>query len=88
MESQETAFENRVDILAQLWIEYKNDKDFQDFVEYNDIGLPLAYVVSADIVKTTDKAEMFINETFDVFLAGLGRKDEGFETLEDILGGI
>lgn len=88
MEYSETDFETRVAIIAQLWVEYKYDDKFQEFIEYNDIGLPLAYIIDADIVKKTEKAEMFINETFLLFLAGLGREDEGFETLDDILGGI
>lgn len=81
-----TPFSNRCDILAELWVGYKGDPEFQDFIQYNDLGLPLAYAVSTDIVAATAKAEMFINETWELLLSGLEMKDEGFESLDDILG--
>lgn len=84
-ETTSTPFSNRCDILGELWITYKNDTEFQDFIEYNDLGLPLAYAVSSEIVDATPKVEMFINETWELFLAGLEREDEGFETLSDIM---
>lgn len=82
----ETAFETKCDILGQLWLDYKGNPDFEDFISYNDLGLPLAYAIATEIVTSSPKAEMFINETFDLFLAGLGKEDEGFENLEDLLG--
>lgn len=85
----ETTFSDKADILADLWMNYRNDEEFQDFIEYNDLGLPLAYAVSADIVKATEIAEGYINETFDLLLAGLDiEEDTGFESLDDLLGGL
>jgi hypothetical protein len=81
----ETSFENKTAILADLWLNYKSDEDFEDFFEYNDLGLPLAYLLDNDIVAVTEKAENFINETFGLFLEGLDVKDEGFESLDEIL---
>ncbi len=81
----ETSFENKTAILADLWLNYKSDEDFEDFFEYNDIGLPLAYLLSNDIVKGTEKATQFINETFGLFLEGLEMKDDGFESLDEII---
>jgi hypothetical protein len=72
-------------ILADLWLNYRDDELFEDFVEYNDLGLPLAYVLANDIVQTTDLAEKFVNETFDLLIAGLGIEDTGFENLDQIL---
>jgi hypothetical protein len=87
-ETNETPFANRAEILADLWLNYRNDNDFADFIEYNDIGLPLAYAISNDIVKTTDLATKFINETFDLFLSGLEIEDNNYETLDDLLAGV
>ena len=84
-ENTSTTYSNQALILADLWLNYRQDEEFQDFVEYNDIGLPLAYVIANDIVKSTDLAERFIGETFDLLLAGLEVEDTGFETLDDIL---
>ena len=79
-----TTFTNKINILSDLWISYRDESEFTDFIEYNDLGLPLAYLIGAGIVKTTDMADNLINETFDLLLAGLGIEDEGFESLEDI----
>lgn len=85
-EAPSTPFSNRCDILAELWIAYKGDDEFRDFFEYNDLGLPIAYALSVDVVKTTAKAEAFVNETFDLLLSALELEDEGFDSLDDILG--
>jgi hypothetical protein len=82
-----TPYSDRLAILADLWINYKADEQFVDFVEYNDLGLPLAYAIDNSIVKSTEIAERFINETFELLLAGLEiDEDTGFETLDDMLG--
>ena len=71
--------------MADLWIEYKNDPQFEDFVNYNDLGLPLAYAISNKMVASTKIAQGFIEETFSLLLELLGVEDTGFETLDDIL---
>jgi hypothetical protein len=85
-EQTETTFEDKASILADLWLNYRQDAEFADFIEYNDIGLPLAYAIDNAIVKTTDIATRFIEETFDLLLIGLGiENDTGFENLDDLL---
>lgn len=86
MEETTTPYSNRCAILGVVWLEYKDDEQFMDFIDYNDLGLPLAYLISEDIVKSTPLAETFINETWELFLAGLDLKDTGFESLDQILG--
>jgi len=81
-----TTFENKVAILADLWMSYRNEEQFQDFIEYNDLGLPLAYLLDTGIIEVTDKASGFINETFDVLLAGFEKEDEGFNSMNDLFG--
>lgn len=83
--TMETTLENKTQILSQLWLEYRDDEEFTDFIEYNDLGLPLAYAVSTDIVKITTQAERMIGESFDLLLSGLGIEDTGFEDLEEVL---
>jgi hypothetical protein len=84
--SEPTPFAKRCEILADLWVAYKGDEEMADFISYNDLGLPLAYAINTEIVATSAKAEMFIDETFELLLSGLGMVDEGFDSLEDILG--
>lgn len=82
----ETSFDNKCAILAEIFVDYKDDAEFDDFREYNDLGLPLAYAINAEIITKTDRAETFINETFDLLLAGLGiDEDTGFGSVRDLL---
>lgn len=80
-----TPYSNKCEILADLWMNYRQDEQFQDFIEYNDLGLPLAYAIANDIVKSSEMAQKFIEESFDVFLAGLEIEDDNFENLDDLL---
>ena len=81
----QTSFSDKCNILAELWLDYRDDEEFQDFVEYNDLGLPLAYSFANGIVEESPMGENFVNEAFNLLLAGLGLEDTGFETLYDIL---
>ena len=84
--SNNTTYENRCIILADLWLNYRDDEEFLDFMQYNDLGLPLAYLIANNIVPSTDIAKGFVNEAFDLLLAGLNIEDVGFEGLDDVLG--
>ena len=81
-----TTFFNKANILADLWTDYRDDEDFQDFIVYNDLGLPLAYALANNIIEENELVENFINETFSLLLLGLEiKEDTGFEVLEDVL---
>ena len=80
-----TEFTNKVKILAELWIDYRDDEQFEDFCEYNDLGLPLAYLTDNGLATSTELGNKYIQETFDLFLAALEiEEDTGFESLDDV----
>jgi hypothetical protein len=81
----ETTFEKKCSILADLWLLHKDDEDFEDFIEYNDLGLPLAYALDNDIIVANEKTVGFIDETFGLLLDGLELKDTGFDSLNEVL---
>ena len=82
-----TPFSSKCNVLAELWLDYRDDEEFLDFISYNDLGLPLAYAVSSNLVSgLSDTGESMIEETWTLFLAGLDVEDTGFETLDDVLG--
>ena len=66
-----TNFDTKAAVLADLWINFRQEEQFKDFLEYNDIGLPLAYFVNTELVKPEDRAKMFIEETFNLLCAAL-----------------
>ena len=84
--AQGNTFENKITILAELWMNYRDDYDLQDFVEYNDLGLPLAYFLMNEIVMPTEQSELYINETYDLFIASLQVADIEWESLDEVLG--
>lgn len=79
-----TTFENKANILGEFWLNYKIEEDFADFMEYNDLGLPIAYAIDHKIVEPSPRAELFINETWELFLKSLEIADNGFENLGDV----
>jgi len=79
-----TDFSSICQILGSLYANYKEDKEFRDFIEFNDLGLPLAYFVKENLCEVSDDGARYITETWELFLAGLNMKDEGFEDLEEI----
>lgn len=85
MSDTTTPYSKRCEILGELWIEFRDDEEFVDFIEYNDLGLPMSYFIREGIVQSTPIAEGYINETFDLFLAALNVKDTGFNDLEELL---
>ena len=66
-------------------MDYRTDEEFQDFIEYNDLGLPLAYAVASELVEPNSLAEQYINETFELLITSLGLTDTGFESLNEVL---
>ena len=80
-----TDFSSVCEILSELYANYKDEEDFQDFIGFNDIGLPLAYFQHEGLSKITPDGERYIAETWQVLLGSLGLEDEGFESLDELL---
>jgi hypothetical protein len=60
-------YADKTGILGQLWIDFRNDEDFSVFMEYNDIGLPLSYVVAEGLVPSlTPLGEDYVDETIEM----------------------
>ena len=79
--------QNKITILAELWMNYRDDEELEDFVEYNDIGLPLAYLLMNEIVLPSEQSAIYINETYDLLVSSLTVEDREWESLDEMLGG-
>lgn len=77
--------ENKVSILSELWMNFRDDSSFKDFIEYNDLGLPLAYIILNDLADMNDKTGMYIEETYNLFVAALDIEDKEWESLDQML---
>jgi hypothetical protein len=80
-----TDIDNQCIILGDFYINYKNDSAIGDFIEFNDIGLPLAFLKSEGLCELNNNSEVYIQETFNLLLATLGVDDIGYDSLEHLL---
>lgn len=81
-----TPFKTRCAILSDVWMSYRHDDSLEDFVAYNDLGLPLAFALDSEMVAPTPQAEETVNETFDMLLEVFDLGDDGWEDLDHLLG--
>jgi hypothetical protein len=79
-----TDFRNICNILGKLYSVYKEDEEFKDFIEFNDLGLPLAYFVAENLCEVSDDGARYITETWLLFLAGLNLQDTGWSDLDEV----
>jgi hypothetical protein len=75
-------FKTKCQILNQVWIDYRFEEDFKDFVDYNDLGLPLASLIYEEIVAATPRAEVYVDETYILLLHALGIDEKDYDSLE------
>jgi hypothetical protein len=80
-----TTFADRAHILARFWINEREAEAFEEYMEFNDLGLPLAYSLSEGIIESNTLVEAHINDSFDMLLTLLKLEDTGFTDYEDIL---
>ena len=76
---------DKAGILGQLWIDYRDNENFSVFMEYNDIGLPLSYVVAEGLVPAlTNLGEDYIDETIEMFFKLLEITEQEVDMLPKI----
>ena len=80
-----TPIEKQAEILAELWMNYRDAEDLTDFFEYADLGFPLAYLLTQNVVTRNAETDKFIGDTWEMFLNLVGVEDEGFEYLIDVI---
>ena len=81
----------KVGALSTLWVEFKEDEDFEAFVKYNDVGLPLAYFLEEGLcTELSPLGEQYITETFDMMLGLIEVTEEEIDEVlpEKNLGAI
>lgn len=83
-----TDFDDQIKILGELYANHKDDKGFKDFISYNDLGLPLAYLCAEGLAVPSEDGMRYMSETFEMFVASLGIEDTGFTSLEQMLNTI
>jgi hypothetical protein len=80
-----TDFSKKVEILGQFYIQYRDEGEMSDFIEFNDIGLPLAYLAGEGLCEISDDGAKYIAETWELLLSTIGVEDTGFDSLPELL---
>ena len=80
-----TDFTNKTQILGAFYSNYKQNEELQEFFEFNDVGMPLAYLASEGLCQVSNDGKKYIAESWDILLAFLGIEDIGFNDLEEFL---
>ena len=83
-----TPFSKRCEILSELWMNHRDDEAFEEFIEYNDLGLPMAHLIAESLVEATRQGEIYIDETFDLLLNVLNIDDDDYDSLSEMLSSI
>jgi hypothetical protein len=78
---------DKANVLADYWLDYRNDPEWTDFMAYNDLGLPLAAgIADGFIYELTEAGESMVDETFVLLCKRLGIDEPGSdESVEDFL---
>ena len=79
-----TDFTKMCDVLGSLYANYKEEEEFKDFIDFNDLGLPLAYFVSEGLCEVSDDGARYITETWQLFLASMDLQETGWNSLDEM----
>ena len=77
-------FADKTGILGQLWIDFRDDDNFKAFMDYNDIGVPMAYFIAEGLVNPTPLGEQYVEESIDMMFKLLDINEEDVDGLHEI----
>lgn len=81
-----TDFETKAQILGDVWMEYRDEEAFQELLGYADLGFPLAYAITNNIIRVEpeDEATWLVEQTFSLLLELLNVEDTGYQSITDL----
>jgi hypothetical protein len=76
----------KAEILVQFTQDHFNSGEYDDFFDYNDLGIPLSIAITQDMVILTDAGEQLLEETW-IELCNLFGADSNsdYETIDDLM---
>lgn len=78
-------FADKAGILGQLWIDFRDDDNFSAFMDYNDIGVPMAYYLAEGLVSgLTPLGEQYVEESIDMMFKLLEITEAEVDGLEEV----
>ena len=84
-EPTSTPYSKKCEILSTFWLNYRDQEGFEDFIEYNDLALPLAFAITENIVQSTQVAEVYVLEGWELLCGALGLDAKlNYESIDDM----
>ena len=80
-----TDYDKRVEILSDLYVNYRDAEAFSDLFEYADLAFAIAFMIHHNIIDSTDRVSGFVDETFGLLISTLEIEDTGFSDIDELL---
>jgi len=75
----------KAEILVQFTQDEFNSGEYEEFFDYNDLGIPLSIAIVQDMVILTDSGEELLEETWkELCLLFKADPDLEYETIDDL----
>ena len=75
----------KAEILVQFTQDYFNSGEYEEFFDYNDLGIPLSIAITQDMVILTDSGEQLLEETWkELCLLFDANPDDEYESIDDL----
>lgn len=76
----------KAEILVQFTQDYFNSGEYEEFFDYNDLGIPLSIAITQDMVILTNEGEQLLEETWkDLCLLFDANPDDEYESIDDLI---
>jgi hypothetical protein len=75
----------KAEILVQFTQDEFNSGEYDEFFDYNDLGIPLSIAITQDMVILTDSGEKLLEETWkELCLLFDANPDDEYESIDDL----
>jgi len=75
----------KAEILVQFTQDEFNSGEYDEFFDYNDLGIPLSIAITQDMVILTDSGEQLLDETWkELCLLFEANPDDEYESIDDL----
>ena len=75
----------KAEILVQFTQDEFNSGEYEEFFDYNDLGIPLSIAIVQDMVILTDSGEELLDETWkELCLLFNANPDADYESIDDL----
>jgi hypothetical protein len=75
----------KAEILVQFTQDEFNSGEYEEFFDYNDLGIPLSIAITQDMVILTDSGEELLDETWkDLCLLFDANPNDEYESIDDL----